>query len=32
MRWRIIVIGLAVALAVVPIPPDWVESAYSNGI
>lgn len=32
MRWRLAVIGAAVAAAVIPVPPDWVESAYSNGV
>ncbi len=31
MRWRLCVIGAAAALAVMPLPADWVESAYSNG-
>lgn len=31
MRWRLGVIGSAAALAVLPLPADWVESVYSNG-
>ncbi len=32
LRWRLAVIGAAAAAAAVPLPPPWVERAYSTAV